>query len=144
MPQRQPRELSLLFPYNDLERNAGHHLLINDDVDGVEASLVELNLLKIENEVSRVEENVLGQFYVHVGFDVREDVFAVLIDEAEFELVRAFVRITKDYAEGDGAVRMRGWEGGGDDGVECAENAQLAAVIRRRIAKNCCLDFHNE
>jgi hypothetical protein len=39
---------SLFFVHHHLKRNSGHHLLVDDHVDGVKASLLEFDLLQVK------------------------------------------------------------------------------------------------
>lgn len=121
---------SLLFlPEDNLERNACHHLVIDYDVDGVESGLFEFDLLQIENEIAGVKEDVLRQLHMDFGFNVGQDVFAIFINEPEFEFVGAFIDIAKDDADRDGTMRMRGRQARSNDRIESAEDAEFPAII---------------
>lgn len=115
---------------------------IDGDIDGIGAGSADGELLEIEDEIAGGEEDVLGQQDLEGGLHGRDDGAAILIDEEDIDGVETLLFLAEEDAQRDGALRMDGGEGAGDDGIERAEQAELSVVIDRGIAERSDLDFH--
>jgi hypothetical protein len=127
----------------DQEGDAGLGLVVEQNVDGVKPWFGELQLLDIHDEGAGGEVQVVGQGHFDWdGGKAGHDRVAVTIDEVDAEEVLAFVGAEEGEAQGDGALGVDGRELAGVDGVEGAEEIELAVVIGGGIAQDCNLDVH--
>ena len=126
----------------DEERDAGLGFAVEGNVDGIEAGEIEFQLLKGDDEIARAEMGVAGQHDFRREIDAGHDESAVGIHKIQAQLVRAFIFVAEGDAQRDGALRVRGGNLLGDDGVERAEQIQLAVFFRGGIAQNRDLNIH--
>ena len=126
----------------DQQGDAGLRFAVECEVDGIKAGQVEFQLLERDDEVARAEVGVAGQHDFGRQIDAGHDEAAVGVHEIEAQFVRAFVLVTEGDAQGDGALRVRGGDLLGDDGVESAEKVELAVLFGGSIAQNSDLDIH--
>lgn len=126
----------------DEERDAGLRFAVERDVDGIKAGEIELQLLEGDDEIAGAEMGIAGQHDFRREIDAGHDEAAVGIDKIQAQLVRAFILMTESDAQRDGALRVRGGNLLGDDGVERAEQIQLAVFFRGGIAQNSNLNIH--
>jgi hypothetical protein len=126
----------------DQERDARLGFGVEGDVDGVKAGEIEFQLLEGDDEVACPEMGIAGQHDFGREIDAGHDETAVGVDEIQAEFVRAFVFVAEGDAQGDGALRVRGRNLLGDDGVERAEQVELAVFFRGGIAQNSNLNIH--
>lgn len=128
----------------DLKRDAGFVTAINREVEGVMASFLEFELLDIDDEIAREKIAIGRKPDIGGQFDAGHDGTAVFIDEIHPNAVRAFFDATEDESKGDRALRMNGWQLMCDDGVEGAEQIELAGIIRGGITEHSDLNVHSE
>ena len=84
----------------------------------------------------------LRQRNVHRQLDARHHGLAVVIDEMEREFVRAFLGVGEGDTQRDGAERMHRRQFLRVDGVERAEQVELAAAVGGGVAEDGNLDVH--
>jgi len=126
----------------DEERNAGLGFGVEGDVDGVKAGEVEFQLLEGDDEIARAEMGIAGQDDFGREIDAGHDEAAVGVDEIQAQFVRAFVLMAESDAQGYGALRVRGGNLLGDDGVKRAQQVELPVFFRGGIAQNSDLNIH--
>jgi len=124
------------------QRDAGFLIAIHGDIDGVNARLVEFQLLDADDEIEGGEMNITGQVHPKRQVNAGHDEFSVCIDEADAHLVGARLAAGEGDAQGDGALEVDGGELGRENGIERAEEIQLAVVIGGGITQNGDLDIH--
>jgi hypothetical protein len=126
----------------DEEGDAGLGFAVEGNVDGIKAREIEFQLLEGDDEIARAEMGIAGQHHFGREIDAGHDEAAVGVDEIQAEFVRAFVFVAESDAQRDGALRVRGRNLLGDDGVKRAEQVQLAVFFRGGIAQNSNLNIH--
>jgi hypothetical protein len=104
----------------DDERNTALVSAVDGDLDAVVSGFFELQVLDIDDEVSRENAGVAIEVNFGGDIDVGHDRLAVVIYEVDADGVLAFFDPVKDDPQGDGAMGVDGGEFGGDDGVEGA------------------------
>lgn len=124
------------------ERDTGLGFAVEGDVDGIEAGEVEFQLLESDNEIACAEMGIAGEHDFGWEIDSGHDELAVGVDEIQAQFVRAFVFVAERDAQGDGALRVRGGNLLGDDGVKCPEQVELAVFFRGGIAQHRNLNIH--
>ena len=126
----------------DQKRDAGLGFAVERDIDGIQARQIEFQLLEGDDEIARAEMGIAGEHDFGGEIDSRHDEAAIGIDEIQTQFVRAFVFVAEGHAKRDGALRMRGGNLLGDDGVERAKQVQLAGFLRGCIAQDKDLNVH--
>jgi len=124
------------------QRDAGHLIAVHGDIDGVNTGFVEFQLLDADDEIERGEMNITGQAHLKGKIDAGHDELPIGIDEADANVVGAVLAIGESDAQGDGALKLRGGELLREDGVEGAEEIELAVVIGGGITQDGDLDIH--
>src|ERR1035437_4645347 len=111
-------------------------LVVQGDVNRVKPGIIELQLLKVHDEVARAEMHVFGQR--HFDRDVWEfgDRGPVPIDEIKLQVVLALVSVKEGDSQRDGALGVYGWKVLRIDRVKRPQQVQLAVVIGRCVAQN--------
>ena len=122
--------------------DAGYLTSVHGNVDGVNARLVELQLLDADNEIEGGEMNISGQVHPKRKVNAGHDGFSIRINEADPHLVRAILAVGERDAQGDGALDVDRGELRRENGIERAEEIQLAIVIGGGITQNGDLDIH--
>ena len=119
-----------------LQGNAGDDLSVVNHVKGVLPGGGEAQAGDVENEILAPEKG-RGGWFGHVELNLRaalgQDRLAVLVDEGDLDDVLALVPGAEEQPQGDGAVGMDGGVLPGADGVERAQDAELALVVASRI-----------
>ena len=124
------------------KRDAGLRFAVERDIDGIETGEVEFQLLEGDDEIARAEMGIAGEDDFRGKIDSGHYEFAVGVHEIEAEFVGTFILVAECDAQGDGALRVRGGNLLGDDGVERAEEVQLAGFLRGGIAQDKDLYVH--
>ena len=75
----------------DPQGDAGLGFVVEQNVHGIKANFIELQSLDVDDEIAGDEMGVFGEFDGDGDVNVRHDVFAVSIDEVEFEAASAFI-----------------------------------------------------
>ena len=133
-----PRPRRVLDHHGD----AGLALAVQQNIDRVKPWSFEFQLLDVHDVIARAEVRIAGQDHFHGNIDAGHDGPSVGIDKVQAQLVRAFVLVAERHAQRDGALGMHGGQLLGVNGVEGAEQIQLAIVIRGRIAQHRNLNVH--
>lgn len=116
--------------------------VIDRDVDGVLARLVEFELLDVDDEITDEEIGVRRNHHIDRHIDARHDQFAVFIHEIHFYFVGPFLDAVEGNAQRDGTLRMNGRKLAGDDRVEGSQQVQFTAVIGGGVTKDSDLNGH--
>ena len=126
----------------DQERDAGLGFAVEGDVYGIEAGEVELQLLEGDDEIACPEMRIAGEHDFRGEINSGHDELAVGIDKIQAQFVRAFVFVAESDAQRDGALRVRGGNLLGDDGVKRAEQIEFAVFFGGGVAQNSNLNIH--
>ena len=124
------------------EGDAHFVAIIDGDVDGVLAGLIEFELLDVDDEVADEEIGVARNDHIQGHIDAWHDEAAVFVDEVHFHFVGSFLDAVKGNAERDGTLRMDRGQLTCENGVKSAEKIQFPVVIGGRVAQNRNLDGH--
>jgi hypothetical protein len=128
---------------SDLEGDTGFVSAIDGDINGVMAGFFELEMLDVDDEISREEIAIVGKHDIRRELDAGHDGATVFVDKVHAYLVRSLFDAAEDNAEGDRTLRVDGRELMGDDGIECAEEVEFAGVIGGGIAEHGYLNIHD-
>jgi len=115
---------------------------VEGDINGIKTRQIKFQLLEGHDEVAGAEMGIARQHHFRRQIDPRHDESAVGIHEIQANLVRALVLVAEGDAQGNGALRVRGRDLLGDDGIERAEQAQLPVFLGSGIAQNRNLNIH--
>src|SRR6266496_1240509 len=123
--------------------NAGLGLVIERNINRVQARFLESQLLKVKKEIACAEVNVVRQRQVHGdGREIGHDGAAVGVHKSQLEVVLPLIAVEERDAQGDRALRVHRGQLLGLNRVEGAEQIQLAVVIRRGVTEDCNLNIH--
>jgi len=124
--------------------NAGLWLVVQHDVDRVQARVFELQLLNIDDEIACAEVHIFRQRDIDCDrWEVWHDRAAVSIDKIKAEIVLSLVAAEKGHAQRDGTLRMSGGELLGINRIERAQQVQLAVIVCRGVAQDRYLYVHD-
>ena len=130
------------FDVDDAEGDAGEDLAAEGDFEGEEPGLFEAEGLEVEDHVAGDEVGAFGEFDVDGGFEGLHGVVAVFVDEANRQLVAAFIGLAETDAQREGSGGVDHGKDPGSDGVESAEDTQLGVVVHGGVTKGCYLNIH--
>lgn len=125
------------------QRQGNHAVVINAHFDAEGAGLLKLQGLEMEDHVPSQEIDFWWNGDVELHRRERIDhVNAVSVDDADGQIMLAFIHRTEANPQGQNAVLMHDGEGAGANRVKRAENAQFAVVIVGRVTESCYLNIH--
>jgi hypothetical protein len=134
--------LGVFLDVDDAEGDAGEDVAADGDLEGEEAGFFEAEGLEVEDHVAGDEVGAFSEFDVDGGFEGLHGVVAVLVDEADGQLVAAFVGLAEADAQREGGGGVDHGEDAGSDRVESSEDAQLRVVVHGGVTKGCYLNIH--
>lgn len=132
---------------HDAQRDTRNDFTVNRDVNRVVAGLFKAETLEVHDQVTGEEGSAFGKAYVEVANDghaFRVKGFAIFVNDADAELVVAFVFGGEANADSESAGRMNNRELASEQSVKCTLYAELALVIGGEVAKSRYLKIHDE
>jgi len=104
---------------------------------GIQTRLGKLQLLDVDDEITREKIHVVRQRDRHRGISMGGMMlWPSAVDEVQLELVRALVAGAERDAQRDGALRMHGGQLRCVNRVKRAEEIELAVILGRGVAQN--------
>ena len=147
--KRCQRRLSLwsIVNLHDAQGDAGGDFAVNRNVDRVITSLFKTKTLEIHDEVAGEEGSSFRKSDMKVADDghaFRVESLAIFVNNADSELVIAFVFRSEANADSERAGRVYNRELAGKQGVKCTLHAEFALVVGSEVTKSRYLEIHDE